>query len=89
MKHRPSHLKRLERREERSEHEIETAENQWEEHYKQERTTKQIKKQAKQKAKRQHEEKPHMPKSLEEKEKLEKHRNPVIRERSHQPRPQK
>jgi|GEM_PF-5849226 len=89
MKHRPSHLKQFEKKQERSEHEIEHEEMEWKKHYMHERTARQIKKQAKQKVKADKKNKVHMPKDLEEKNKLQKNRAAVIRKRSHQPRPQK
>ena len=89
MKHRPSHLKRLEKREERSEHEMTVQDDQWKEHYMHERTTKQIKKQKKQKLKAESKGKSRVPKNLDEKNKLEQGRTPITRERSHKPRPHK
>ena len=89
MKHRPSHLKRLEKKQDRSANEISAQDANWEEHYKHERTTRQIKKQEKQQVKAESLSKSHVPKSLDQKNEEQKHRTPVTRERSHNPKPQK
>jgi len=89
MKHRPSHLKRMEKKQDRSLNEISAQEVNWEEHYKHERTTRQIKKQEKQRIKAEKLGKSQVPKSLDEKNNLEKHRTPITRERSHNTNPKK
>lgn len=89
MKYRPSHLKRLEKKEERSEHEMAVQDEQWEELYKHERTTRQLKKQQQQKLKAENKAKSQEPKILDQKNKLEQHHNPIKKGRSHKPGSQK
>lgn len=70
MKYRPSNLKKLEKREERSEHHMEVEDDKWKEAFMHERTEKQKKKQAKRHEKEVKENAIHLPPTINEKNKM-------------------
>lgn len=89
MRKRSGNIKKMPKHEEAVVQKSLSKKDSWEKNYAHEKSTEQMKKQKKQKIKMEKEGRSIVPKSIEEKNKLEKYRTSVWGERSHYPRPKK